>query len=192
MGFTRNYDMLRMLSMGLDTDLYKFESTFDFKPWFLKKTNGELVYSYTSHAYSYNGGSPVSTISPFRDWRTATTVSCGRCSLVVGTDNTPETYDDYKISTFTCNTFLANSNIDANGSFAYHPENKHISNTITVSFFNSSGTTQTVNEIGVLMCNELLIYRKVLETPLTVPPDGYFKVSFNYSVPVPEVFINKG
>lgn len=193
MAFTRNYDVLRMLCMGVTTSLDKFQSTLPIKIWYLKDTSGNISYNHTSAYYDYGiyNYSGHSTISPLREWRRETQSNCGRNSIIVGTCGDAESYDDYKISTFNTQYVSTLSNYNTNGNITYNTENKTCDNTITVSLLNNSGTSQTIREVGVIFNDTLLIYRKVLETPLIVPIDGYFKVSFNYSVPIPEILISQ-
>jgi hypothetical protein len=64
-------------------------------------------------------------------------------------------------------------------------DKKYIINTVWASYLNSSGTTRTIKEVGLILLPDVLIYRKILDTPLIVPANGYFKISFSYKVPIP-------
>ena len=194
MGFTRNYDMFRLLDMGVDNDLKDVSKTINFNGWFFKNTSGTIYYNVSRKGYSYTRYETCDSTAPLFWWSSNTPSYTGhvKSNIVVGTCGDEESYEDYKINTFSCQEYLPNSNINqTNGSTTYDKINFTINRHIYTSFLNTSGTTQTIKEVGIMHCGDFLIYRKVLDTPLVVPPDGYFKVSFDYSVPVPEILITQ-
>lgn len=67
---------------------------------------------------------------------------------------------------------------------AYNEELDQWEKTVTREFKNESGYTITVRELGFYI-DEVLMAREVLETPIEVANDSYFKMSFTYKVENP-------
>ena len=60
--------------------------------------------------------------------------------------------------------------------------------TMYKTFLNSTTEPVVIKEVGVYQnigATHYLIYRKVLDTPVEVPINGYYKASVSYTVPVP-------
>lgn len=185
MGFTKNYYILRMMDMGLNIDLKALtqNQNWDLSECSLRKTDGTLQYTASGYAnsFSYLSGSfnYIDAWSPFRAWRNSSGHTWSRNAIQVGTNDTAESVDDYKINTFNTQIYKYETS-----SYILTEDKTGINNTITLLLLNTSGTTQNVRELGIVYNGNLLIYRKVLPRALTVPANGYFKVSFSYTVPI--------
>lgn len=69
-------------------------------------------------------------------------------------------------------------------SATYNTELNQWEKTVTREFKNISGYTITVRELGFYV-DQVLMAREILETPIEVQNDGYFKMSFTYRVENP-------
>jgi hypothetical protein len=117
MGFTRNYDMLRMMSMGVNTDCNALQASIGYNGWYLKATDGSISYNRSGYHY-YNSygydGATFNCYSPFKYWMDkdwAGSYYTGTTIITFGTNGVEESYDDYKISTFSTSKYEINSNI---------------------------------------------------------------------------------
>lgn len=103
--------------------------------------------------------------------------------IAVGSGTTTPTYDDYNLEA------IHSSSLTHLGykiqTIGYNDTDKSWGKRITRSFRNSSSNTITISEIGVYGCipygsnktSHCLLYREVLDTPITVEADQKFEVS---------------
>jgi hypothetical protein len=118
MGFTRNYDMLRMLDLGVNTNCNSlFPNGYTNADLYIRKTNGEILYNYCDrcNGNGYYNSPGIMNCAPLKYFFSrATTTNYnklidtprqGATALIFGTNGAEESYDDYKISTFTTQLF---------------------------------------------------------------------------------------
>lgn len=110
-------------------------------------------------------------------------------SFGFGKGTNPESYDDYQLTTFANSvdySIISDSINHTNA--AYNESDKTWENTITETYCALKDIT--VSEIGVYQhfipssssITTALIYRKVLDTPIEVPANGTFTLSFTTKV----------
>lgn len=124
-------------------------------------------------------------VAPFYIWSTGGN-GCGT-KFTFGSSDTAENYDDYKLTTFVQNTDY--SVIFSSLSNTTPVLNEGVwENTVSQTF--TALKDLTIKEIGVSQMvgynsgdeTEILIYRKVLETPIEVPANANFVLSFTTKV----------
>ena len=111
----------------------------------------------------------------------------GASWFVIGQGTTKPTYDDYKLeSKHTESTFYIDTSSLDEGEFIYDTKNKTYSKTLSYIFRAKIDTT--VSEIGIEhFCggysNDVyLVYREVLDTPVSLTTNQYLKVSITTTV----------
>lgn len=179
--------------MGVCTDVNKLGSQVGCKDWYLTNTSGVRSYNVSGRYYYGYGANYGYTMcySPLRYWwdqsqlgRAYGALYCWS-RIILGTCSDQETYDDYKIDTLSF-SYAEDRNIQNNGTFTVSPDGSKITNMLYITGFNSSGSTKSINEIGIIQQSDFLIYRKRLLQPLVVPNNGYFRIRVSITVPVPE------
>ncbi len=114
-------------------------------------------------------------------------------NLICGSGDTPVTYDDYKLSSiFNQNQMVVVLGSHASTTPVYNDADGSWSVTYTRLFKNNTSETLTVREIGVMSpfrngsstsaIAGALTFRKVLETAIDVPANGYVELSFTTTV----------
>lgn len=173
MQFTRNYDLLNMFASGANY----WDSTKSVgNNWRLRFLNG--TYQQNEILSRSNGYAPFE----FPIGRSSSS-SNTKTYIDIGTSGTAFTYDDYNLTTFKTTAYS-----DEGVSFNVANDNSSITVTMYQTFLNSSGSEQTVREIGLINTFDgaaVLIAREVLETPIVVPANGYFKIQVTFTVAVP-------
>lgn len=170
--FTRNYDLI--CSICSSTFKKSNISVLDNKT---KNVNGDTVYS--SFAVGY---------FPFNNFVITNNVGSqnGQTALLVGSNDAPETYDDFKLNLITGLTGISATEFQTG-----LIENDTIfENTIKVIYTNSNSDTITIKEIGAYYdpvgntsnYYQFLIYREVLDTPIEVPAGANVVISLTKRV----------
>lgn len=185
MGFTRNYYLLKMFSSGVPYwDNEKSVSN----EWRLKNTEGKYQTSQIT-TERYGGytpfASPLGTTGS--TYQSGITSIHGACYPTIGTDDTPENIDDYKL---TIPATLPYS--DASVEYTLSADGTEFNVTMYRTFLNCTTEPVEIKELGVhqvIAGASYLIYRKVLDAPVTVPANGYYKASVSYTVPVPSEIV---
>lgn len=111
----------------------------------------------------------------------------GTSWFVIGQGTTKPTYDDYKLeSKHTKSAFSIDTSSLNEGEFVYDTKNKTYSKTLSYVFRAKIDTT--VSEIGIehfcggYSSDVYLVYREVLEQPVSLTTDQYLKVSITTTV----------
>lgn len=128
-------------------------------------------------------------------------VSLGRCisnnietaelsysSIIIGNGTTPVTFDDYKLdsqitSGWTKTGFVINTP-------TYDSVTKKFSNTVTFIITNTSTSELIFSEVGIVGqygSTPLLLYREVLDTPITVAPGESVTFTQNFEFTMPTI-----
>ena len=108
------------------------------------------------------------------------------CSwIALGSGNTPVTYDDYTLENrLTTSQIAANSSSGVSSTATYNEESKTWIKTMSYDF--QAKTDVTVSEIGVEYYTAngeyCLVYREVLDTPVSLTTGQYLKVSITTTV----------
>lgn len=140
----------------------------------LKNTSGSLTYPYASSG-SWSGYSPCSiqnllTSSSYHSY---------------GSGVTAVTYEDYKLENeITSGISKTISNTDP----VYNAETKKWSSTIAHTIINTSSNLITINEIGTSgRCSSgtALVYRTVLDTPITIAAGSAATITFTLEYQMP-------
>ena len=179
MQFTRNYDLLNLYASGA---YYWDETKSVANNWRLRNTNGTYQTGYPF--YYSDGHAPFSNLLKNHGFYNSTS---NLPYIEVGTSGTVFSYEDYKLTTFTKTEYS-----DKSTTYSVSDDNSSITVTMYQTFLNSSGSEQTVREVGLIDAiynsngyDNYLIAREVLETPIVVPANGYFKVPVTFTVAVP-------
>lgn len=118
-------------------------------------------------------------------------------NICIGTGNTPVTYDDYTLSgEIIDNTKLSYVSYEIN----YDAEGRKVSKTVTYTYTNETDSNITISEWGLfrhwitagsgnsyLFSNsayDILFYREVLETPITIEPGTSATLKFKIDIPI--------
>lgn len=183
MQFTRNYDLLNLYSSGAN---YWDATKSVANNWRLRSVNGTYQNGSLTSGHQASKG-----FTPFQFPIGIGGGGFGSTNVVVGTSGTAFSYDDYKLTTFSTTDYS-----DYNVSFSVANDNSSITVTMYKTFLNSSGSEQTVREVGLIVYSYetlngsgVLIAREVLATPIVVPANGYFKVPVTFTVNVPQNLI---
>jgi hypothetical protein len=70
-------------------------------------------------------------------------------------------------------------------SVVYNEEKDTWERTVTREFKNISGKEITIKELGVFQCTGVFVAREILEEPIVVQDDSYFKLSFTWTIENP-------
>ena len=166
--FTRNYDLL----CSLHTSTFK-RTIINGIENKIKNVNGGTPY----------GGAITLDYYPFNNFGITNNVGgmYGQTFLLVGSNDAPATYDDYRLNLITGLTGISVTEFQTG-----LIENETVfENVIKVIYTNSNSSSVTIKEIGAYYdCAgntsnnyQMLIYREVLETPIEVPPGANVVVS---------------
>lgn len=118
-------------------------------------------------------------------------------NICIGTGNTPVTYDDYTLS----GEILDNQKLTyISYKINYDAEGRKVSKTVTYTYTNETDSNITISEWGlfrqwrtnngssaVLFSNSaynILLYREVLETPITIEPGTSATLKFKIDIPI--------
>lgn len=166
------YNMLTYLMLGSKS----LGSTSNFGEGFnyVKKTDGSIctmsdVSSYKEYYFpmAYMSGNGYSSLAG---------------NIAFGTDDTPVTFNDYKLTNL--KYFTINGSPTCDG-ITYDATTKTFSNIFRCNYTNDTGADITVKEIGVTTVQNCLIYREVLETPFTVPAGKTFTFTHEFKFAMP-------
>lgn len=181
--FLRNYDNIRvsssMIGQFASNKGFNLDGRLAVRGW-----SGGTTGVYDS-IQNFNFASSSSTGS-YNDNSVVTTNYDGisYCKLVVGSDDTPVTYDDYKLGALISTNdigFVTSSTTDV----IYDESDDTVTQTYTKIFVAKNDIT--IKEIGINgVCNNTgggyrqnsLIYREVLKTPIDVPQGANVVISF--------------
>lgn len=108
--------------------------------------------------------------------------------LVCGSGSTPVTYDDYKLENILTDTQAQGVKIEGDYNPVYNEETDSWSRTVSRTFL--ANEDLVINEIGVYQgCTYeyekrqlVMVYRKVLDTPIEVPAGANFTISFTTNI----------
>jgi hypothetical protein len=143
------------------------------------------------NAKSYNNGAIINPyceglVTPFKKFSEAeVNVYTGSSNLICGAGDTPVTYDDYKLDVaFTTDQVKVLSKFHKELEPIYNESDNSWTFTYTKTF--TAKEDIVVKEIGVTSGfyynssnqNGALIFRKVLDTPIEVPANANFTLSF--------------
>ncbi len=110
----------------------------------------------------------------------------GFSNLICGSGDTAPTYDDYKLGDIITGLDCIKNSC---GVYVYDENSKSWSREYKKTYYNSNEFPVTVREIGVIYMvryngwdRNALIYRKVLDTPVEVPAEANFIISFTPKV----------
>lgn len=195
MGWTRNYyNLLTAFLLG-DTTETSVNTPVDYQPPIVvRKPDGTYtnVLSYGS-SNQYTPENPA--YSSYRSSGLRYLMELGKCSMELitnqnndvqthyasigfGTGSTPATYEDYRIETLiTSGLTGVNSSGTLTSPSSFDAVTHKYSSTRTFTINNSSGSSITLSEMGIF-CNNVLVYREVLATPITIDPGESVTVSF--------------
>ena len=117
-------------------------------------------------------------------------------NICIGTGNTPVTYDDYTLS----GEIIDNRKLSyVSYKINYDAEGRKVSKTVTYTYTNETDSNITISEWGlfrrwntysdsaVLFSNSssnILFYREVLETPITIEPGTSATLKFKIDIPI--------
>ena len=129
-----------------------------------------------------------SKVLPMSQLYTNTQDYSGRSWIVLGSGTTPVTYDDYKLENeLSTSQIVGNSSSGIIGDSVYNEQNKIWTKTLSYDFQAKSDVT--VSEIGVIYyangsnnTKYCLVYREVLDTPISLTTGQYLKVSITTTV----------
>lgn len=128
----------------------------------------------------------------FADLPGTSNTRIGECTLVCGSDNTPVMYDDYKLGSQFTNTQVSRIVKNNYESPIYNSNTNTWSSTYSTTVL--ANEPIIIKEIGIYTsvqydCSStkyldkgILIYRKVLDTPIEVPAGTNFVLSFTTTV----------
>ena len=111
--------------------------------------------------------------------------SSGYSWIVLGSGNTPVTYDDYKLENkLLSSQIVVNGSSRIKGTLIYNEETKTWTKSLSYDFQAKSDVT--VSEIGVeyftANSKQVLVYREVLDTPVSLTTGQYLRVSITTTV----------
>ena len=186
MGFTRNYYLLKMFSSG--APFWDNEKSVS-NEWRLRNTEGK--YQTSQITTKYGGYAPLA--SPLgttgSTHQSDMVIQEGACYITVGVSDTPESFDNYTM------THPANiiKYTDVGVKYQLNEDCTMFNVTMYRTFLNPTTEPIVIKEVGILQDvngSKYLIYREVLDTPVTIPANGYYKASVSYTVPVPSEIIS--
>lgn len=170
----RNYDNYVAWQMGNpDTSKSQDELVFGDGYMTVKNRSGRVYNIYRQNQYLPFGLFMESAITE--------ATSSGSSNIVCGSGSTPEHYDDYKLEAPFTNTQVTSVQ---GVSISEKPLYDKDTNTLTYSYTRNYRANEdiTIREIGVLYyalnSDVILVYRKVLETPLEVTTGNQFSLTF--------------
>ena len=170
----RNYDNYVAWQMG-DPDENKSGDELVFGDGYMtiKNRNGSVYNIYRQNSYL--------PLSYFLESTVNDTSNYGSSNIICGSGSTPEHYDDYKLeSPFNTTQVTSVQGVAIKEKPLYDKD----TNTLTYSYTRNYRANEdiTIREIGVLYnamnADKILVYRKVLETPLEVTAGNQFSLTF--------------
>lgn len=178
----RNYDntVAALSLVGSNSDMAGKEGgTFGDGNLTVKTIEGSRYYISLSRA----GFLPMSRLYP-----SERTSDQGYSWVILGSGSAPVTYDDYKLENgLSTSQIVGISSSGITGDFVYNEQNKTWTRTLSYDFQAKSDIT--ISEIGVVyhlplryMYQYLLVYREVLDTPVSLTTGQYLRVSITTTV----------
>lgn len=194
MGWTRNYyNLLTAFLLG-DTTETSVNTPVDYQPPIVvRKTNGTYTNVLTYGSSQYTPEDPA--YSSYRIEGLRYLMELGKCPMELisdqnsniqthyagigfGTGSTAATYEDYQLETpITSGLAAVNTSGTLTSPSAFDAVTHKYSSTRTFTINNTSGSPITLSEMGIF-CNEVLVYREVLGSPITIDPGESVTVSF--------------
>ena len=110
----------------------------------------------------------------------ASKTSSFNSGVVFGSNDTPASKDDYQLIGDHFTTFVS--------TVAKRFDPDLCTTTITYTLTNTGDTAFTIKEVGVFVAPYYLylVYRQVLDSPVTIQPNGIGQVTLTFKVNVPE------
>lgn len=196
--FLKNWDMIKNYEITLKTVTDSYEEN---KEIYCRNYAGNYTMPSLNGSYSYGGTSIYSWYngtyldSPYLDWYTMLWPGGDidgvptRIQPVINRDKVR--YEDWNLySPFRGGNTPGSGQIYGQAhtvtNATYNSELDQWEKTVTREFKNESGYTITVRELGVFHDDtQILIAREILDTPIEVANDSYFKISWTYKVEHP-------
>ncbi len=182
------YNLLAWMIMG------KWTSTSDFNDnnISVKDINGYFetnIFGTTSSGYFYNFY-PCSNTHSSSSNSYFTQYSSGKMGsldygIIFGSGDTPVTYDDYKLESPITNNCSISST--STGTPVYDANTKTWTNTIQFDLKNTGSTSVTINEVGLKNYNNILLYREVLNNPITLDPGITMVYTHTFKFTMPNI-----
>lgn len=193
--FLRNWDNYKtyevmMTHIGLSINPNKETSLKDYQGWYQAPPWQNNDYNYINWTTSGYETAPGSGESHFMIWPGGK-VGDAYTRPQPGIDKGVVRYEDYNLfSPFYGGTgvetgFHIYGQQHIGSGWKYIEEEDMWENTVTREFKNISGQEITVEEVGVFGWVRSLIAKEILEEPIVVQNDSYFKLSFTYRVENP-------
>lgn len=194
MGWTRNYyNLLTAFLLGDSTET-SVNVPVDYQPPIVyKRTNGTysnmLPGTYAEYsaenpqgAYQDTGYQALFAIGKrnlnYRWRENSDTTQEGGTSIQFGTGDTAATYEDYCLEApITSDVTLVQQSGTRTAPSAFDAVTHKYSSTRTFTVNNSGTSSITIKELGIF-CLGLLVYREVLDSPITIDPGESVTVSF--------------
>lgn len=151
--------------------------------------DGHLNYKSIANSIEYITGVGSGWGLPLQRLYPGTQSSEGASWISLGSGNTPVTYDDYKLENeLTTSQITVNTSSAIIGTPIYNEQTKTWTKTMSYDFTAKSDVT--VSEIGIKFClnsrgysaHLALVYREVLEQPVSLTAGQYLKVSITTTV----------
>lgn len=151
--------------------------------------DGHLNYKSIANSIEYITGIGYGWGLPLQRLYPGTQGSEGASWISLGSGTIPVTYDDYKLENqLSTSQILVNTSSEIIGDPIYDETNKTWTKTMSYDFTAKSDVT--VSEIGVIYClnsrgysaHLALVYREVLDTPVSLTAGQYLKVSITTTV----------
>ena len=150
--------------------------------------------SYNGTIHASDSGAPSYGLGT--GWATETTItsaaSSNRNSIILGSGDTAVTFDDYKLDSI-ISTGWTKGTVTV-GTPAYNSGTKKWTNTISFICTNTSGSTMTIKEAGIVAyiyaysaSDSSLIYREVLAEPATITNGQSKTITLNLEYTMPTV-----
>lgn len=177
------YNWLAMLTMGISyTDVLAFGDGY----LNAKRLSG-VIGDARSDINSY-------ALGLGRSVNTAITGVCesNKGSIIIGSGDTAVTFDDYALASIISSGWTKGT--PTVGTPSYNSETKKWTNTISFLCTNTSGSTMTIKEVGIVTdINDLgattssLVYREVLATPIEITNGNSSTITLNLEYTMPTV-----
>lgn len=111
-------------------------------------------------------------------------MSYGKECILFGTDDTPVTFNDYTLSGYKSLSHTTNPTWDG---VQYNADTKEYSNILRATIKNNTGADFTIKEIGIKTYGyDILMYREVLETPITIPAGKTITYTHEFKFAMPQ------
>ena len=113
-------------------------------------------------------------------------------AIIIGSGDTVVTFDDYNLASIISSGWTKGTPVV--GTPAYNAETKKWTNTISFLCTNTSGSTMTIKEVGIVApiysyngTDSSLIYREVLATPVEIANSATKTITLNLEYTMPTV-----